>query len=307
MPPTLVVSDLDKEIESYIQKGYRLDMIIPADSPRVARISKNGQTINLESSNNDEISGSVTSNEIIVTRLDDNEWIEGRAGMQYRDLIPGRLGGRFIASHIRLVDGGEVPDYVHYHKVRFQMIYCKSGWIRVVYEDQGQPFVPNAGDCVLQPPEIRHRVLESSAGAEVIEIGCPAVHETWVDHEMQLPTPNFRPERPFNGQHFVRHIAADAKWERSNGVEACNTGISAATNGFADVQVCSTLPSSVFSTSQTHSGDFLFYFVLNGELIMQTHERGSYQLKAGDSCLIPKGIEFAIKADSELELLEVSL
>jgi hypothetical protein len=43
-------------------------------------------------------------------------WV--RAGMQYRDLIPGRLGGRFIASHIRIPDGGDVPDYVHYHRIR---------------------------------------------------------------------------------------------------------------------------------------------------------------------------------------------
>ena len=32
-------------------------------------------------------------------------WIIGRAGMQYRDLIPGRLGGAIIASHIRIPDG----------------------------------------------------------------------------------------------------------------------------------------------------------------------------------------------------------
>ena len=34
------------------------------------------------------------------------------------------------------------------------------------------------GDMVIQPPEIRHRVLESSDGLEVVEIGCPADHIT---------------------------------------------------------------------------------------------------------------------------------
>lgn len=82
-----------------------------------------------------------------------------------------------------------MPDYVHFHKVRFQMIYCYKGWVRVVYEDQGPPLVMRAGDCVLQPPRIRHRVLESSPGLEVIEIGCPAEHETFADHDLQLPTP----------------------------------------------------------------------------------------------------------------------
>ena len=57
-----------------------------------------------------------------------------------------------------------------------------------VYEDQGQPFVLEAGDCVLQPSGIRHRVLESSAGLEVIEVTSPAEHPTHVDHDLPLPT-----------------------------------------------------------------------------------------------------------------------
>ena len=81
---------------------------------------------------------------------------------------PAAQGGRFIASHITIPDGGPVPDYVHHHDVRFQVIHCVRGWVRVVYEDQGEPFTMHAGDTVLQPPHIRHRVLESSAGLEVL-------------------------------------------------------------------------------------------------------------------------------------------
>ena len=40
----------------------------------------------------------------------------------------------------------------------------------MVYEDQGEPFIMREGDCVLQPPQIRHRVLESSGPLEVIEV-----------------------------------------------------------------------------------------------------------------------------------------
>src|SRR5215468_913916 len=125
----------------------------------------------------------------VISRLNatNNAWYVGRAGMQYRDLIPGRLGGRFIASHIRIPGGGPVPDYVHFHKIRFQMIYCRKGWTRLVYEDQGEPFLLSAGDCVLQPPEIRHRVLEASPGLEVIEIGTPALHDTIADWALPLP------------------------------------------------------------------------------------------------------------------------
>ena len=159
--------------------------------------------------------------------------------MQYRDLIPSRLGGRFVASHIRIPEGGPVPDYVHFHKIRFQMIYCRKGWTRLVYEDQGEPFLLRAGDCVLQPPEIRHRVLEASPGLEMIEVGCPAVHETIADHVLQLPTPHLLPERRFAGQRFVRHVAASARWEpwRLPGFEARDTGIGAATEGLAGVRV----------------------------------------------------------------------
>lgn len=48
--------------------------------------------------------------------------------------------------------------------------------MRVIYEGQGEAFEMHAGDCVLQPPMICHRVLASSAGAEVIELASPAPH-----------------------------------------------------------------------------------------------------------------------------------
>ncbi|MFT5288179.1 MAG: quercetin dioxygenase-like cupin family protein [Planctomycetota bacterium] len=91
--------------------------------------------------------------------------------MRYRDLIPECLGSRFIASHIQIAGGGPVPDNVYFHALRFQMIFCLSGWVKLVYEDQGDPFVLRAGDCVIQPPHIRHRVLESSPG---LEVGLPS-------------------------------------------------------------------------------------------------------------------------------------
>ncbi len=90
------------------------------------------------------------------------------------DSEPPRRALRRLPYPHRSSGGSAVPDYVHFHKIRFQMIYCRKGWTRLVYEDQGEPFLLRAGDCVLQPPEIRHRVLESSAGLEVIEeIACP--------------------------------------------------------------------------------------------------------------------------------------
>jgi hypothetical protein len=47
--------------------------------------------------------------------------------MLYRDLVPSRLGGRYIASHISIPGGGPVADWVHYHRIAFQMIYVRRG------------------------------------------------------------------------------------------------------------------------------------------------------------------------------------
>jgi catechol 2,3-dioxygenase-like lactoylglutathione lyase family enzyme len=206
--------------------------------------------------------------EFALARLGGEEaWGLGRAGMQYRDLIPGRLGGRFVASQIRIREGGPVADYVHFHKIRFQMIYCLTGWARLVYEDQGEPFLLEAGDCVLQPPEIRHQVLESSAGLEVIEIGCPAAHETFADHGMVLPTGEVHPERCFGGQHFVRRVAARARWgqARQPGFEMRDTGIGEATGGLAGVRVLRRTAAPLANGSGAHGGEFLFFFRAEGQ------------------------------------------
>jgi len=152
---TVEVDDLDEAIERYKADNYRLDMIFPADHPREALLSSEEGSVRLVCPNADRVPTKAGSQ---------NEWVRGRAGMEYRDLIPDRLGGKVIASHIRLNEGGPVPDYVHYHKIAFQVIYCKQGQIRVVYEDQGESFWLETGDLVLQPPEIRHRVLECTAG-----------------------------------------------------------------------------------------------------------------------------------------------
>jgi len=159
---------------------------------------------------------------------------EGRAGMLYRDLIPSRLGGRYIASHISLPEGGPVSDWVHYHRIALQIIYVRRGWVRVVYQDGGDPFTMSEGDLVVQPPEIRHRVLESSPGLEVIEITAPAVHATYADHELILPSGS-NPGRIFGGQRFLHHIATETLWVPANGGEAQETEVEAATSGLADV------------------------------------------------------------------------
>ena len=236
-------------------------------------------------------------------------WGVGRAGMLYRDLIPDRQNGRFIASHIRIPDGGPVPDYVHFHKIRFQMIYCYRGWVRLVYEDQGPPFVMQAGDCVLQPPEIRHRVLESSPGLEVIEIGCPAEHMTCVDHVLPLPNAKLDPTRSFGGQRFVHHVAAKAEWKpwRLAGFAARDIGIGAATGGLAGVKVARVTGAPKGETVR-HGGEFLFVFVLEGGATLDAGAEGTHRLAAGDAVTVPRGLPHRLsECSADLELLEVAL
>ncbi|MFN7927695.1 MAG: cupin domain-containing protein [Blastocatellia bacterium] len=290
---TLTVPDLTEALTYFTERlQFRLEMIVPADAPERVVLFGQGITLQLNAAP-------------AAVPAADAAWHEGRAGMQYRDLIPDRLGGRFIASHIRIPNGGPVADYVHYHKVRFQMIYCKAGWVRVVYEDQGPSFVLAAGDCVLQPPEIRHRVLEASPGLEVIEVGSPAIHETWADHELTLPTSQALPERLFSGQRFVRHRAQEAPWEpwRVPGFVMRDTGITAATSGLAGARVVRAATATTAAV-EGHAGELLFFFVLQGEVAI---DAAAHPLQAGNSCVIPAQMNYTLQAGAGLEMLEVSL
>lgn len=245
----------------------------------------------------------------LVTRMRDQaSWVEGRAGMLYRDLIPDRQGGRFVASHIRILDGGPVADWVHFHAVRFQLIYCERGWIRVVYEDQGGPFVMHPGDCVLQPPLIRHRVLECAADSRVVEVGCPASYDTHADEELSLPTSAVDPSRDFSGQRFVRHEAGKAQWGVSeiDGFEARDTGVEVATGGIVSARVLRRCGGGL-PTPRRHDGELLFAFVLCGEAVLESSGWADERLSAGDAFVVPAADRYTLSAvSSDLELLEVT-
>jgi len=324
------------------QLGFRVDLIFPADAPSTAVVSGHGVRLRLEQRDEpspvilrlitDEPGEAVrlpggssierrpatTSYElpdnrpaVVITRNTEESGI-GRAGMRYRDLIPDRWGGRFISSHITIPDGGPVPDYVHFHKIRFQMIFVKTGWVHLVYEDQGSPFVLHAGDCVLQPPEIRHRVLESSPGLEVIEIGCPAEHETIADWSMELPTRTMAPDRDFTGQRFVRHVAEGAPYLpwRIDGWEYRDTGIGAATGGLAGARVARPAAATTDDANRwrAHDTEFAQLVVLTGHTTVEVEGHPTARLGDGDSVTIPGGLPYRIVDPTpDAELLDVTL
>jgi quercetin dioxygenase-like cupin family protein len=250
-----------------------------------------------------------TEHEFVVRRLvDQAPWIIGRAGMHYRDLIPNRLGGSIIASHIRIPDGGPVPDTVHYHTVGFQLIFCYKGWVDLVYEDQGEPFRLFAGNCVIQPPEIRHKVLFASDNIEVIEIGVPAEHVTTIDHDMELPTKEYNPEREFKGQKFVHNKAKNSTWSdfRIPGFNCRDTTIAENTKNVAGVKVVR--PNGNPIKPSKHNCDILFNFVMEGKMTLKANGQKPNKLTSGDAFVIPPDMvtEYS-NVSTDLELLEVSL
>ena len=340
--------DLSATLEFFTDHlGFQLEMITPADSPRVAVIVGYGIRLRLDTEQAGSATAAAAAPEITIRIAGDSEMIErlgsrsvapngtvievvapsdgptmptaepafeicrfadsgfetGRAGMGYRDLLPARQGGRYIASHIRIPDAGPVPDYVHYHRIRFQMIYCRRGWARLVYEDQGPPFLFEAGDCVLQPPEIRHRVLESSAGLEVVEIGCPAEHETLTDPGLPLPNDVFRPERRFGDQLFVRHVAAQASWsDDGNGLICRELGVAAATGGMASARVIRTSGPPAY-VAPGDDLDLHFLFICEGEA-----DLAGNRLAAGDAFTLPSGSELRVdNLSPDFEALQVTV
>jgi mannose-6-phosphate isomerase-like protein (cupin superfamily) len=257
-------------------------MIMPADSPREAVVSRNGEAVRLQKTDGGGAEGSTGKNK--------DSWVRGRAGMHYLDLIPDRAEGKVIASRIRLVSGGPVSDNVHYHKVDFQLIYCLAGRIKAVYQDQGPPFWLEPGDCVLQPPEIRHRVLEAEAGSEVLEVSSPAEHETWIDHELSLPNAELDTERDFGGQRFVRHVASTANWHEfyERRVRYRDTGLADATRGVAAVNVLR-VPSEAAEPISLTSGrtGFEFVYICSGRLELVEGEIVLHDVTEGAGTVVP--------------------
>lgn len=326
--------------------GMRLENIFPADDPSVASFSGHGLRLRIEKGADvppghlriltDDIDGFadgareltapngtrvsivpltpqvepvITQHEFAVRRIaDEAPWVIGRAGMHYRDLIPSRLGGSIIASHIRIPDGGPVPDMVHYHTVGFQLIFCYRGWVDVLYEDQGEMIRLHAGDCVTQPPGIRHRVVEASPNIEVIEIGVPAEHITTIDHDFTLPNGKGDPAREWDGQTFVHHIKDQATWHpfRVEGFTARDTGITDGTKGVAGIQVVRR--SEGVSPTFSHDADIHFTFVMDGTMTLHADGQDDRALQAGDGFVIPPNMAVQyLNASDDIELLEVAL
>lgn len=332
------VSNLGSAVDFLrVEADFDLMYIHPADSPRVARLVRDGTVIELQV-------GAPTGGVIVVvddgpgfgdtngpdglivrrspapcllvpavveeTSIGpsdtDGQHHVGRAGMTYRDLVPSRWGGAVIASSIRIDAAGPVADYVHHHDVLFQLIFCRRGWVEVVYEDQGDPFVLHAGDCVIQPPHIRHRVLSNSDGMEVVEIGYPAEHLTLVERHLRLPNGIDRSSR-WSNQSFVHHHNGNRVWTPvSNGVERSETGVSSATNGLAAVEVLRLQRGSTYSIEpQTETLRPSMFVVLEGAIEVEGSIRG--RLREGATLSLASTDAVVLDAVDAATLLHVTI
>jgi len=324
---------LDATVDFLERLGFRLQEIAPADDPTEALMTGHGLELRLDRSFRGQAELVLPGGDTLApgryagppglvvevaspgpmdvplpapafvhTRLADTPFHEGRAGLLYRDLLPSRLGGRWVASHIRVAQGGPVKDRVHHHTVRLQLIYCLSGESELVYEDQGPPFAFRAGDLVLQPPGLRHRVLAASEGFEVVELASPARHPTLFDHEMVLPSTNRAPDRLREGQRFLHAVADRCVFEMlTPGLTSIDLGLEGPSRGLADARVLRfDGPASV----ELRDGEELrFLFVLAGVGAVDGPVKTT--IAAGDALSLPPG-PFVLTGSPGLRVLEVA-
>jgi Cupin domain len=116
-----------------------------------------------------------------VSHLGEEDFALGlRRYAKYRDLGMAKATGGMVQAHvIRFVPPCEPREVakLHYHDVDFQMVYVLKGWIKTELEGEGAHMM-RAGSAWLQPPRIRHKVLDYSDDCEVLEIVLPADFKT---------------------------------------------------------------------------------------------------------------------------------
>jgi len=116
-----------------------------------------------------------------VSHHDEQDFRTGlRNYAKYRDLGISKATDGMVQAHvIRFVPPCRPEEVAkrHYHDVDFQMVYVLKGWLRSEFEGQGEVLL-RTGACWIQPPRIKHTVLEYSDDCEVLEIILPAEFET---------------------------------------------------------------------------------------------------------------------------------
>jgi len=113
----------------------------------------------------------------VVSHHKEKDFEEGlRSYAKYRDLGVSKATKGMVQAHVIRMVGPCIPEVVskrHYHDVEFQLVYILKGWMKGEYEGQGE-IMMRAGSCWIQPPKIKHTVLDYSDDCEMLEIILPA-------------------------------------------------------------------------------------------------------------------------------------
>jgi mannose-6-phosphate isomerase-like protein (cupin superfamily) len=103
-----------------------------------------------------------------------------RAYAHYRDLgFADATHGLAQAHVIRLIgpcNPAEVSK-LHFHDVEFQMVYVLKGWVKTYMEGQGETMM-RQGSAWIQPPRIKHLIMDYSDDVELLEVILPAEFRT---------------------------------------------------------------------------------------------------------------------------------
>ena len=103
--------------------------------------------------------------------------------LEYRDLgISEASNGEYKAHVLRVKkkfkgDQEMHTTGFHKHMVNFQMYYVLNGWVKFIYDGEGE-LTFNKGDCVMAPAAIKHNEISCSDNFEALEILSPANHDT---------------------------------------------------------------------------------------------------------------------------------
>ena len=103
--------------------------------------------------------------------------------LEYRDLgISEASNGEYKAHVLRVKKDFKGDQEMHttgFHKhlVDFQMYYVLNGWVKFIYDGEGE-LTFHKGDCVMAPAAIKHNEIACSDDFEALEILSPAKHST---------------------------------------------------------------------------------------------------------------------------------
>lgn len=117
-----------------------------------------------------------------VSHLRDEDFkTEGfRSYAKVRDLGFAKATGGMVEAHVnRRAKPFNAKDVSipHFHDTLFQMVYVLKGWSKSEFEGHGV-IEMREGSCWIQPPGIKHVVLDYSDDLEILEVIIPADYDT---------------------------------------------------------------------------------------------------------------------------------